>query len=150
MIAIPTRRFFGLLIVIGLCATAANIAVSQVPSVNGVKAKVKVYRELVLSVAQGQTTQISHPDWEGGLVPSGRTFTVTDVIINNIGATTAFNAKIIRDGDATNAPSFTIRAEDTFSHSFSTGLQFEGGSMIECRNPGAAATTFLLTGYESK
>lgn len=150
MIAIPTRRFFGLLIVILICATAANIAVSQVPTVNGAKAKVKTYRELVLTVAAGQTTPISHASWTGGLVPAGRVFVVTDVIISNIGTTTMLNAKVIRDGDNTNAPAFTIPGETTFAHSFTTGLQYEAGSAITCRNPGSSGAIFTLTGYEAK
>lgn len=149
MIAISPRRFLGLLLILGLAFAAANVAVSQVPTLS-VKGKLTKSREFVLIIGAGQTVQMSDVSWTDGLVPSNRTFVITDVVINNIGNTTAFNMKVIRDSDAANAPAFTVPAESTFAHSFATGLEYPGGSRIDLRNGGAQTATFIVTGYERK
>lgn len=147
MIRLDSRRLFGALFVLGLCAVLGNMAVSQVPTVKG-KGKLKVMRQYVVSVGAGQTVQVSDPGWIDGLVPPKRQFVLTDLIISNLDANTAFGVKVARDGDFAGAPTFIVPGESTFAHAFGSGLSFPAGSKIEVRSGGTGVLTVTITGYE--
>lgn len=143
MIRMSSSQFLGGLFVVVLCLAVANVAISQVPTLNS-PGKFKEHKEFVVNATPGQ------PDTQVYTVPTGRTFIVTDLFINNVASTTAFSQRLIRDGDASTAISITVPAENTFHHSFTQGLTFPAGSLIEARNGGVVTTIFTITGFEIK
>ena len=144
MIAMSPTRFLGGLFILLVALGAANVAVSQVATIKGpAKVKYKDPVEFLSTVNAGATNQVY-------TVPDNRTLVVTDIFVSNISTSGVINQRIIRDGDAGNAISISVPAESTFSHSFTQGMIFPPGSLLEARNGGGSTTIFTITGYEYK
>ena len=135
-------RFLAGFFILLLALSIANVAVSQVPTIKR-PGKYKSPMQFLENVSASSTNQVY-------TVPDNRTLVITDIFVANIDSSAVINQKIIKDGDNANAISIAVPAQSTFSHSFSQGLEFPPGSLIEVQNPAGSTTVFTLVGYEFK